>query len=112
LRLGRNRKDFGPLRQGIAVAGYQRPLGFEGDRWRTTGNLNPALQIARKLNRLLVLEGCAMDLSLITRYLSPAMPNADGAPQSRTFPECKVAATVTQKEECSAQNKSGLRSAF
>ena len=32
LRLGRNRKDFGPLRQGIAAAGYQRPLGFEGDR--------------------------------------------------------------------------------
>jgi hypothetical protein len=53
-----------------------------------------------------------MDLSLIAHCPSPAMPNADGAPQSRTFPECKVAVTVTQKEECSAQNESGLRSVF
>jgi|GEM_PF-4284068 hypothetical protein len=53
-----------------------------------------------------------MDLSLITRCPSPAMPNADGAPQYRTFPECKVAVTVTQKEECGAQNESDLRSVF
>jgi len=53
-----------------------------------------------------------MDLSLITHCPSPAMPNADGAPQSRTFPECKVAVTVTQKEECGAQNESDLRSVF
>jgi hypothetical protein len=45
-----------------------------------------------------------MDLSLITHCPAPAMPNADGAPQSRKFPECKVAVTVTQNEECSAQN--------
>jgi hypothetical protein len=51
MRLGRNRKDFGPLRQDIAVAGYQRPLGFEGYQWRATGDRNPALRIARKLNR-------------------------------------------------------------
>jgi hypothetical protein len=54
-----------------------------------------------------------MDLSLITHYPSPAMPNADGAPQNQeAFPECKVAVTVTQKNECGVQNESGLRSVF
>ena len=46
-----------------------------------------------------------MDVSLITHYPSPAMPNADGAPQSRNFPEIKVAVTVTQREECRARNE-------
>ena len=32
LRLGRDRRNFGPLRQSSAAAGYQRPLGFEGDQ--------------------------------------------------------------------------------
>jgi hypothetical protein len=31
LRLGRNHKQFGLPRRNIAAAGYQRPLGFEGD---------------------------------------------------------------------------------
>jgi hypothetical protein len=77
-----------------------------------TGNRIPPLQIARKLNRLLVLEGCAMDRSLITRCPSLASPNADGAPQSREFPECKVAVTVTQNEECGTQIESDLGAAF
>jgi hypothetical protein len=46
LRLVRNRKNFGPLRQGIAAAGYQRPLGFEGEQRWATGNRNPLLRIA------------------------------------------------------------------
>ena len=53
-----------------------------------------------------------MDLSLITHCPSPAMPNADGAPQYRTFPGCKVAVTVTQKDGRSAQNEFDLRSVF
>jgi hypothetical protein len=77
-----------------------------------SGKPQPALRIARKLNRLLVLEGCAMDISLITRCPSLASPNADGAPQSRNFPECKVAVTVTQNEECGAQIESDPGAAF
>jgi hypothetical protein len=53
-----------------------------------------------------------MNLALNAHCPSPALPNADGAPQTRTFPECKVAVTVTQKEECGAQNISDPRFAF